>query len=290
MCRNATLQTIRDLGPAVVQARGNVILLRGVALGLGARLAVDLEVAVTRRRAGGLGAEDAVVDHLLDLALGAVLGRGPRRRHRGVAGALARVVLEHARVDDGVLGGGDADAALGLLHDDGEDEAGVELAAAGGLGDGRLQLVVLGVAVGGHAVGAALLDERQVGAPHAVEARHPLVHGGPAGAGRAVAFVEFVRVFEARAAAAATAAGGGGWCGGRGGRRGGVVRVVGLVGAGAGRGSMVVLRGAAGRGKAGWDVVDSGGLGGSPAVIVGAECGGTLGDGNAGWNERGHCF
>lgn len=93
----------------------------------GARLDQDLLQPV----AGGR-AEGAVLDHAFDLVLGA----------RGLAearmGALVR--LHQARVGVAVVGRPDAHAAIGFLHDNGEDEAGVDAAGLADRLDGRLEL------------------------------------------------------------------------------------------------------------------------------------------------------
>lgn len=59
--------------------------------------------------------------------------------------------LHEARVEDGVLGCDDADAACGFLHDDGEDEARVDAARGGDLLDAGFHLGDFGAGVVGDA-------------------------------------------------------------------------------------------------------------------------------------------
>lgn len=133
------------------------------------------------------GPAGAVTDHLGDLA--------------GRAGVLARaaaraiVRLHEAGVADAVVGGGHADAALALLHHDGEDEAAIYTRLAGDLVDGALDVADLVVrVVGAPAVPAArLLHERDVGGPELVKGA-PGALCRPATGGRAVALVKGVRV------------------------------------------------------------------------------------------------
>ena len=75
----------------------------------------------------GLGALGAVADHLEDAAAGV-------GRVEGDAG----VGLHDARVADAVVGGADADVAAGFLHDDAEDDAGVDAGLGRDLLDGGL--------------------------------------------------------------------------------------------------------------------------------------------------------
>lgn len=118
----------------VVHAGGDVVLAGVGCAGRGE----ELDQAVTARRAGD--ALGAVPDHLGD--------GGQRARVLDdagvVAGAGAVVALHHARVVDAAVGGWDPQAAVALLHDDGEDEARVDLRLARDGVDGSLEILVLG--------------------------------------------------------------------------------------------------------------------------------------------------
>lgn len=126
--------------PTVINPRG-AIKVRVVAL---PALVDALRQAIAVARAAR-----AVVDHLADG------GRRARVLHRAavVARRGAVVVLHQAWVAHAVVGGRGADAAAGLLHQDGEDEAVVD---AGLLGDG-LDAVVDGADFGAAVVGDAEL-------------------------------------------------------------------------------------------------------------------------------------
>ena len=129
----------------------------------------------------------AVADHEEDL----VKGAGADLE----AAALTVVGLHETRVDDAVVGGVDADAALALLHDYREDEAGVDASLAGDLPDGSvdvgnlLRRIVLVAAV----PLARVLHDGGVDGPE-LFVRAPGIRVGPAGLGSAVALVEAVRV------------------------------------------------------------------------------------------------
>ena len=163
---DAAFEPIVNVAAGVVDPRGDVVLDSFVRRVVVLRFRESLEISITCRLAGRLRAENTVVDHLVDLRLGAGRLGGPR-----VAGARPGVVLKEAGVGDGADGGLDADAALGLLHHGGEDETGIEFGARGGRLDCRLEVGVVRVRVGGYAhVGASFVDERQIGSPHGVEA------------------------------------------------------------------------------------------------------------------------
>jgi len=87
-----------------------------------------------------------LADHACDLILGA------ERLYLVVvvAGRLAVMVLHEAGVADTVVGGVDSDAAFGLLHDDGEDEAMIDLRGLSDRFDRGLDICVLFVCVGGN--------------------------------------------------------------------------------------------------------------------------------------------
>lgn len=156
MRRDTALELVGHVAARVVDACRHVVLYGVISRALALRLLVCLEVAVALGLAGSLGAEDAVVNHLADVVLGA--------RGFALTSAGARVVLEQARVGDGVGGGFDADTALGFLHHGCEDETGVELGAVGGGLDCSLEVIVVVVAVGRDAEArAAFLDEGQIG-------------------------------------------------------------------------------------------------------------------------------
>jgi hypothetical protein len=139
-------------GPAVVEARSGIEGLRIRVAELRLRLADEL----LEPGAGG-GPGSAIGDHLVDLGLWA-------RRDAG-AGTAAVVGLHEARVDDAVVGGGHAHAALALLHHDGQNEALVDAGGAGHLLDGALD--------------AGDLTRRVVGAPGVPPAG--VRHGGGIG-------------------------------------------------------------------------------------------------------------
>lgn len=84
------------------------------------------------------GTHGTITDHLLDLGRGArvldVLGSAGT----SVAATLAVVRLHETRVDDTVVGRVHTDTPVALLHDDSQNEAGVDTRFAGDLGDGRL--------------------------------------------------------------------------------------------------------------------------------------------------------
>lgn len=170
-------------GDAVLQEAaggdGARVVHAGSLVELGDTAAADLGEELLEAVARG-GAHGAVLDHALDRVLGAGVDV--------VAGVVAVVRLHHAGVGDAVVGGGGADAAVGLLHGNGEDEAGVD---AGGLGDvlngglevGTLRRRVVGLAEAGARLGDDVLE---VGLPHGVEAG-PLILRGPARGGVAIA-------------------------------------------------------------------------------------------------------
>lgn len=170
---NAVLQQAATSNRARVVDATSLVVRGGVRAT--AQRSEDLLQAVTRR-----GTHGTVLDHAGDFA--------------GRAGALvearvrAVVGLHETGVLDAVVGGWGAHASVGLLHDDGEDEARID---AGGLGDGLNG----GLEVGGFLVGVVFLakalaglgdDVLEVGRPHAVEVL-PLAEGGPAFGGLAVA-------------------------------------------------------------------------------------------------------
>ena len=169
-------------GAAVVQTGGGIVRAAAGVAELGGGAGVGLLEAVAVGGAGG-----AVADHLDDLVLGAGVDAG--------AGAGAVVGLHEARVDDAVVRGGRAHAALALLHDDGQDEAAVDARLARDLLDGRVDAVdLVRRVVGAPAVPAAGLGhERRVGGPELVVAA-PVHVRGPAGAGGTIALVGDVLV------------------------------------------------------------------------------------------------
>lgn len=88
--------------------------------------------------------------------------------------------LHETRVDDAVVGGVDADTAVALLHDDSQDEAGVDARLAGDLGDGGLHLghLVLG-SIGDTPLRAGRSHDLLVALEHIIEAGDPAGNGGP---------------------------------------------------------------------------------------------------------------
>lgn len=117
-----------------------------------------------------------VTDHLLDLG-----GRaGVLDRAVDVAASLAVVGLHETGVDDAVVGGLDADTAVALLHNDGQDEAGVDARLAGDLGDGGLHIGHLGLGgIGDTPLGARRAHDLLVALEHIIEGGNPVGNGGP---------------------------------------------------------------------------------------------------------------
>lgn len=112
--------------------------------------------------------------------------------------------LHEAGVGDTVVGGGNTDAALALLHHDGEDEA---LIDTGGLGsglDGVGDILNLGIRVitDPAVPDAGLLHEGNVGVPELIPGA-PGILGRPASGGRSVTLVESVLVCDATLGCAA---------------------------------------------------------------------------------------
>lgn len=125
---------------AACEAVGNIGDVRGsgavgvaeIARGVDAARVVDTSSAVD---ALGAGAADLAENLLETVAGGGSHGTGADHADDGGLGAgvhakarvLAVVILHEARVVVAVVGGPHADASVGLLHDDGEDEAGVNI-------------------------------------------------------------------------------------------------------------------------------------------------------------------
>lgn len=128
-----------------------------------------------------------VTDHEEDLV--------GRARVNAVAAARPVVGLHKTGVEDAVVGSWDTDAALALLHDNGEDEAVVDASLSRDLLDGAVDVVdlLLGVVSAPAVPAAGLLHQGQVGGPELIE-RAPGLNGGPASTGRAVTLVEGVLV------------------------------------------------------------------------------------------------
>lgn len=103
----------------------------------------------------GTGTFDTLVDHLLDGGLGA--------RALALAGGLAGMRLHETRVANTVTGGLDTNAAIGLLHHEGEDEAGLKLGFFGDFVDGLLDAVdlLVGIVGRGSQIGAGFLQSGQ---------------------------------------------------------------------------------------------------------------------------------
>lgn len=121
------------------------------------------------------------------------------------------MVLHETGVADAVVGGVDSDTALGLLHDDCEDEAVVDL---GGLGDGFDSgfddgVLFVGV-VGDGELRAGGLHEGLVGFEHLVVG-YPVRLRGPACAGGAVTVVHLVGVAAGALAVVVVDGGDGEW-------------------------------------------------------------------------------
>lgn len=136
------------------------------------------------------GASGAVADHLGD-------GRSRAWADTGTAsGAVVR--LHQARVDNAIVGGWGADAALALLHDNGKNETVVNASVARKLLDSAVDVGnLLGRVVLAPAVPSTRsLHERHIGVPDLV-IRTPLALRGPAGIGRAISSVEPILVSNA---------------------------------------------------------------------------------------------
>lgn len=139
-------------GAAIVDSGRAVVLADVLDIGL----LQTLHQSIARSRALG-----AVLDHLLNLRVRArVLDHAA-----GVAGAGAGVVLHETGVLDRPRGRDDAHAAVGFLHDDCEDEAGVDARRGRDFVDGRLDVGDFVVRVVGApaVVGARLLHDGRVG-------------------------------------------------------------------------------------------------------------------------------
>lgn len=126
------------------------------------------------------GTHGTITDHLLDLGLGAgvldVLGGADT----SVAAALAVVRLHETGVDDTVVGGVHTDTAVALLHDDSQDEAGIDAGLAGDLVDSGLHGGHLGLGGIGHTpLRAGRSHDLLVGVEHIVKAGDPVREGGP---------------------------------------------------------------------------------------------------------------
>lgn len=164
MRSNAILQQTRGSNRARVVHAGRLVELADAAACLGEKLLEAVAVGGARR---------AILDHADDL----------RRRARAdiVAGVSAVVRLHQTGIGDAVVCGWGADAAVGFLHDDGEDEA---LVYSGGLGDGldgRLEgfAFLVGVVFLSEALAGLVDDVGEVGGPHGLKV-NPLGLFGPA--------------------------------------------------------------------------------------------------------------
>ncbi len=117
-----------------------------------------------------------ITDHLLDLGGWArVLDCTV-----DVAATLAVVGLHETGVDDAVVGGVDAGTAVALLHNDSQDEAGIDAGLAGDLGDGGLDVghLALGI-IGNTPLGAGRAHDPLVALKHIVKGGNPVGNGGP---------------------------------------------------------------------------------------------------------------
>ena len=138
----------------------------------------------------GAGTGSAVGDHLGDGRLGARVGNDAVV----VAGSGPVMVLHQPRVSDAVVGGGDADAATGLLQDDGKDESVVDTGLLGHLLDGVPDVTDLLAGVLGLAEpGAGAEHGDLVVVEHVVEG-NPLALSRPTRRDLAVAQVQGVLV------------------------------------------------------------------------------------------------
>lgn len=124
----------------------------------GGQAVEDLQETLTRR-----GTRGAVLDHANNLVVGT--------RVDIVAGVRTSMILHQTRVGDGAKGRGNADTALALLHDGGQDEAGINTRRLSNAQDGSLHVGSLG----GRVVGLAKLragagNQVLVDAPDGVKA------------------------------------------------------------------------------------------------------------------------
>lgn len=143
-------------GTGVVDTRSLVVLVDVLAAGLlDSPLETDLAVETGTIR-----------NHALDL----IVGAGDNTLAAGVARALALEGLHESRVVEAVVGGRGANASLGLLHDNGEDEFGLDTTLGRDLLDGLLDVVGFFLAVVLHAELSARLESGgDVGVPGVLE-------------------------------------------------------------------------------------------------------------------------
>ena len=183
---NAVLEVSAGSDGATVVDASSLVEAGDVAVG---SVPVGRLVDAVGKTIAGAGAGGAVGDHLGDGRLRARVGNAVL-----VAGSGTVVVLHQAGVADAVVGGGDADAATGLLHDDGKDKSVVDTGLLGHLLDGVPDFADLLAGVVG-------LAEPGAGAEHGnlVVVEH-FVKGNPAALGRparrdlAVAQIQFILV------------------------------------------------------------------------------------------------
>ena len=159
---------VRGDGARVVAASGLVV--RG-GIAVAALLSDELLKTVTLG-----GTFDTVDDHLVDLAVGA----GVLDSAVLVAGTGSIVALHQTGVDDTVVCSLDTDTAVGLLHDNGQNETGIHTAGGRDSLDGLLDVLVLlvGVVVD-TPLGAAIRHSSLVGLEELVELGDPFEERGP---------------------------------------------------------------------------------------------------------------
>lgn len=157
---NAAVEvTVASNGARVVNARSLVVLGDIVARLLDSLLDTPLETNLTVQAS-------AVRDHALDL----VVRAGHNTLAVRVAGVGTLEGLHQSWVVETVVGRRGTNAALGLLHDDGEDELGLDAALSRDFLDGLLDIVGLLLAVVVHAkLGARLKSGGNVGVPGILE-------------------------------------------------------------------------------------------------------------------------
>lgn len=171
-CDTSAEVTTRRDGARVVAA-SSLVVGRGIA-----SAAVGLDELQQTVTVGGT--HGTITDHLLDLGLGAGVLNVLGGADTSVAAALAVVRLHETGVDDAVVGGVDTDTAVALLHDDSQDEAGIDAGLAGDLVDGGLHGGHLGLGGIGHTpLGAGRSHDLLVGLEHVVKAGDPARKGGP---------------------------------------------------------------------------------------------------------------
>lgn len=150
----------------VVQSGSHIVLAHVIGTSLGDELLETVAAGCSR---------GAIFDHLGDLA-----GRARVLDVAVVARSTAVVALHQTRIDHAVVGGWCAHAAVTLLHNNGENEAGIDAGRVGdGLdGAGDVVHLVVGV-VGDVPLSAGGGHDILVCFEHVIKGRHPVAHRRP---------------------------------------------------------------------------------------------------------------